>query len=1120
MALRTPETRGSSSAPAPRRGRLVGPALLAIAALWMLSVGAAPASAAVEKYEGKVLSCKFVLSADSTQHSLSAAISSCGGSLEPEAEVEASWEAGEEAHQTTFELETAKLSVLGSEQSFDLGYTLSIPVDVDELIATYEEAKKLQAEGKKTVKEVQEAKAKVAEQLEKALKEFEERLIVTAAEALAGQLGNGVTPAVEHFNGLANSLNGECEADGTDLHNPFCLPYSPESPPCTIGCPVPAKANDGALSEATGEDAEESDSDQAALCPFLNSSQHDAVFVCVPSFVSGDLNTGAKPLVIIGGGALMMIPTPSGGAKIQSTDAVVGLGGAIVGDEVEIDAPDIALAGGFLNGVGAVTLAGESISIGLIDGETLLKGISSLPGDWHGEIVDAATLHTQIDVPELVSARHVVVKASEDLLLASGSKIDGSGLGGHGGDFASGIDPSGEQEDFGASHGGLGGFGFSSPASFSYDDWYSLEGRSPVRDDPFEPTEAGDGGGGEAGGALGLPGGGAVAIESPEADVTLEGKIDVSGFGTGLQNEFSNGDHGGSGAGGSVYLTAEKLAGKGTIDADGGSHCANDGGPGECSSGHGGSGGGGRIAALFEEDPGWSGKLEAFGGVDHGYHLGSENEFLGSGGAGTVFTRSVVFDAKGAVKEGKGAFSDGTLRIDGGSPVGEFPPPDGTPLQDSWGAPHRKLSITGDARAYGHELHYGAVELTAGGVLTTGISTAGAAIPKTLSITADSLTVDPTSRVTMTGRGFAGGAGATAEGAAESAPGQTASTEGHGGSHGGAGGAAGAHQPPGPKSGSTYDSAEAPAQPGGGGAGVEGESEGNAGGGVLDVTVGALQLEGTLSADGQSGDGPTATEPAGFDFVGGGGAGGSLLVHAGTISGAGALTALGGDSCISQTPPLVGETAGCGLPVGSAGGGGGGRVALIAAAACGWTGTLNAAGGVDQQADRAGEADDAAADRGSAGSVFFPAPAVACPAPVPAEPPAKGAEGGGPKTGEKPPPAPPSNRFTIVSRRTLARTGAELVTVALPGAGSLTGRETTMLKAGRRHVSKRLTVSRVRVSAARAGSTVLRFVLSKAARALLERHGRIAVTITISYTPAGGSAASRAVRVTIVRPRR
>ena len=1081
--------------------------VVAVAVMLALVGGAGVATAAEQKYEGKVLGCKYVLTADTSGHELSASISECKGTLEPEGELEASWqdkqpseeevEKGTALQTTTFELGTATLSLLGESRKFELDLTLTLPVNVDYLIALYEKAKKLQAEGKKTVKEVEEAKAQVQKQIEAAITGFESDLIGAAAGALATVAGSGVPDQLGHFLDKANALEQTCEP-GTDYTIPWCSPYIPEPPPCLSSCPVPAKGRDGNLGETQGDDAEESEQDQEQLCPVINKVEPDVVFVCVPSTVVGTLDTGKKPLVIIGGGALLMIPDQNGEAKISSEKAIVQLGGAIVGDDLELEAPDIAMAGGFLNAIGELEMQGDRISIGQVDGETLLGAIPSLPRDWAPEIVEEKALHAKIKFPDIVSARETTIKAKDAFALGAGSTILGAGLGGHGGEFASGIDPTGESEEFGGSHGGLGGYTTSFMGIQAYDFWNTMEGRAPVYGDPFKPTEKGDGGGGKAGDALGLSGGGTIAIQAPEADVTVNGKIDMSGFGTGLQDATSNGDHGGSGAGGSVYLTAETFAGNGTIDANGGSHCAEKISVLECSSGSGGSGGGGRIAALFESDPAWSGQLEARGGVDQNF-TDPEEGFLGTGGAGTVFTRSVEFDDKGAVEKGTGAFPEGTLTVDGGRTPGAYPPPDGTPLQDSWSSPQRRLVIENEGRAYGHELHFGEIDVQNGGVLTTGISTAKAAIPQTLSLTAETLKVDASSEVTMAGRGYAGG-GESEAGRAAAAPGQSGSTERHGGSHGGTGGSGGADEPPGRVSGSTYDSSEDPVLPGGGGAGEEAGTTGTPGGGVLDVSVQKLELDGLLSADGLSGDGPTALEAVPFDITGGAGAGGSVDVHAATIAGTGKITALGGTSCIDSRPPLLVGANGCGLGSGASGGGGGGRVALHATAACSWSGGLSAAGGVDSQSELHAEVQDALARRGSAGSVFFPVPPSACPKEEPKSEPPKSEEA-------KKPPPPPSFKFRIVSRRTSVKSGAEALVVAVPGAGTLSAVETAKLPVKHRR-AKVTAISHTHANPASASFVKLTLPLSKAARAYLKKHHVLRITIRVAFTPHGGKAAT------------
>ncbi len=119
-----------------------------------------------------------------------------------------------------------------------------------------------------------------------------------------------------------------------------------------------------------------------------------------------------------------------------------------------------------------------------------------------------------------------------------------------------------------------------------------------------------------------------------------------------------------------------------------------------------------------------------------------------------------------------------------------------------------------------------------------------------------------------------------------------------GGSHGGTGGTGGASSASG-VGGSTYGSVTSPATLGSGGGNACGP--GGAGAGAVKlVASGTLTLNGSITADGNSGTG----------CRGGGGSGGAVWLDAGTLAGAGTITADGG----------IASTEG--------GGGGGGRVAI------------------------------------------------------------------------------------------------------------------------------------------------------------------------------------------------
>jgi hypothetical protein len=108
-------------------------------------------------------------------------------------------------------------------------------------------------------------------------------------------------------------------------------------------------------------------------------------------------------------------------------------------------------------------------------------------------------------------------------------------------------------------------------------------------------------------------------------------------------------------------------------------------------------------------------------------------------------------------------------------------------------------------------------------------------------------------------------------------------SRGNGGSHGGLGGlatSAGARPP-------IYDDPEAPRLPGGGGSedSATGATD-HSGGGVVRLRAALLQVDGVVSADGRA----SAHTYQGM----GSGAGGTLVVEAGTLSGNGALLARGG----------------------------------------------------------------------------------------------------------------------------------------------------------------------------------------------------------------------------------
>ncbi len=163
-------------------------------------------------------------------------------------------------------------------------------------------------------------------------------------------------------------------------------------------------------------------------------------------------------------------------------------------------------------------------------------------------------------------------------------------------------------------------------------------------------------------------------------------------------------------------------------------------------------------------------------------------------------------------------------------------------------------------------------------------------------------TVDATSRIDVTGRGYLGGW----QGGNNTSTGRTLGNTTTGGSRyyngGSYGGLGGIHS-----DGSVnvvYGGPLSPMEPGSGGGGYyyNGYQGGGNGGGVVRIKAGSLVLDGSILAEG------TSLSPG---YTAGGGSGGSIWIEAGTLSGVGTISVKGGS-----------------VTNGNGGAGGGGRVAI------------------------------------------------------------------------------------------------------------------------------------------------------------------------------------------------
>ena len=168
------------------------------------------------------------------------------------------------------------------------------------------------------------------------------------------------------------------------------------------------------------------------------------------------------------------------------------------------------------------------------------------------------------------------------------------------------------------------------------------------------------------------------------------------------------------------------------------------------------------------------------------------------------------------------------------------------------------------------------------------------------------MTIDATSRIGVSGRGFLGGrqAGNPLVNSGMTVGFQAGSTGRSGGSYGGLGGNFSGVASP------VYGNFRDPNEPGSGGASDAPGRLGGNGGGLIRIVAQTLQLDGSIKADGG-----TSTS----DCCAGGGSGGGIRIDVGTLSGAGQITTNGGNAPLSSA------------------GGAGGRIAIYYQAINGFT---------------------------------------------------------------------------------------------------------------------------------------------------------------------------------------
>lgn len=651
------------------------------------------------------------------------------------------------------------------------------------------------------------------------------------------------------------------------------------------------------------------------------------------------------------------------GVRVELADAV----GTVI-DELtvlEIDAAGRLL----LAGAGSVSDAATFVGIYRFDGIDLLSG-AGLDTDDRLVVSDEVVGEGDVRLPARFQADNFTLRSGAVAVLAGGMTLDidipgtftieagarldvsSRGFGGGNGTDVNGRGPAGivgSAPDAGGSHGGSGvRWNGSGPGGETYDSVY-------------RPRLAGGGGARDQDGSgNGRPGGG--AIRMVVGDLVLDGEIRARG------QSGATDDSRAAGAGGSVRIDAASVAGSGLIDASGGSTLAC------CSSNQVGAGGGGRVAIFTDLLVGFDPvtQIRAFGGTRRNNSGGQTVAGVAAPGTVLVVTggqangRLIIDNGEEGGSDRRGPAT--ILPTLGSGDVIALEPAGvdawletDTPFQDRWLGTRvaltdvdgvalgtfralaidvgGRLLLEGAGSVVGAEHFQGTyrfdrVELRNGTGLQTDdpltldgeLTTEGAArLPRawqaqdlTLQVGSTStlarggrldvtlsgtLTIEPTAVLDVSSRGFGGGNGSNTTGRAPA--GITGSAPDAGGSHGGTGVRWNGNGP----GGEVYDSVYLPDLAGGGGArDQDGSGDGRPGGGVARLVVGALTLDGEIRARGSSGA-TDDSRPAG--------AGGSVMIDAGTIRGSGSIDASGGSTkaCCSSN---------------QAGAGGGGRIALYA----------------------------------------------------------------------------------------------------------------------------------------------------------------------------------------------
>jgi hypothetical protein len=363
---------------------------------------------------------------------------------------------------------------------------------------------------------------------------------------------------------------------------------------------------------------------------------------------------------------------------------------------------------------------------------------------------------------------------------------------------------------------------------------------------PSAPIYLGAGGSCGGNNSGGGNGGGRILIRA--INIAMDGNLTAHG-GTG------NGYQAGSGSGGSIFLTTASLSGSGALGANGGAYEV--------------GGGGGRIAVYYHD-------ISTYG-ISHIQTFGGTGNYR-TGGSGSIFLKRSSQTHGDMIVDSENQGSPNETRIPAGDvyeniilrnnarAIADVPVLAGNVTVES----NSVLTMNSTLQLSG------ALKLQTGGSLTHSVNAADG-----LKVQARRIEVASGAFVDVTAKGYWGGhtagngpcAGMMLNGSAGSAYRSAGSYGGWGGVYDGTG------------SNAPYGHPSAPAYPGSGGScGGNNAAGGNGGGRITLVATDAMIVDGSILANGGTGNG----------YQAGSGSGGSIHMTTASLSGSGVIRANGG----------------------------------------------------------------------------------------------------------------------------------------------------------------------------------------------------------------------------------